>query len=82
MILFFVSIVFWVAKFKNIIDFVFSYVVMSQNDAMAWLNDVTNLTPSILTCGVTRQIIRSLPVYTWLFGLLNQEMSLLNQEMS
>ena len=83
---FFVSIAFWVAKFKNIIDFVFSYVVMSQSDAMtfwhdymAWLYDVTKLIPSILSCGVTRQMIRSLPVYTWLFWLLSQKMSLLSQ---
>ena len=39
MILFFVSIVFWVAKFKIIIDFVFSYVVMSQSDAMTSWHD-------------------------------------------
>ena len=36
---FFVSMVIWVAKFKNIIDFVFSYVVMSQRDAMTSWHD-------------------------------------------
>ena len=39
MILYFVSVVIWVAKFKNIIDFVFSYVVMSQRDAITSWHD-------------------------------------------
>ena len=38
-------------------------------DVMAWLYDVTKLTQSRVTCGGTRQMIRSLPVYTWLFGM-------------
>ena len=84
--LFFVCIVLlWVAKFKNIINFVIlicGQVTKWCYDVMAWLYDVTKLTPSILTCVVTRQMILSLPVYTCLFRLLNQEMSLLNQEMS
>ena len=43
MILFFVSIVLWVAKFKNIIDFVFSYMVISQSDAMtSWHGYMTS----------------------------------------
>ena len=37
--LFFVSIVFWVDKFKNIIDSVFAYVVMSCHDAMTSWHD-------------------------------------------
>ena len=47
-------------------------------DVMTWLYDVTKLILSISTCVVTGQMIRSLPVYTWLFGLLNHKMSLLN----
>ena len=65
---FFVFIVFWVNKFKNIIDFVFficDHSTMWRYDVMPWLYDVTTRTPSILTCGVTRQMIRSLPMFTW-----------------
>ena len=44
--IFFVSVVFWVAELKNIIDFIFAYVVMSLRDAMTSLTlyDVTKLT--------------------------------------
>ena len=49
--IFFVSIVFLVAEFKNI-DFIFAYVVMSLRDAMTSLTlyDVTRLTLSISAC--------------------------------
>ena len=69
-----------VQKYHRFCIFICGHVTKWRYDVMAWLYDVTKLTKSISTCGVTRQIIRSLPVYTWL--LLNQEMSLLNQEMS
>ena len=36
---FFVSIVFWVAEFKNIIDSVFVYMVMPWSDAMTSMHD-------------------------------------------
>ena len=39
MVIFFVSIVFWVDKFKNIIDSVFAYVVMSCHDTMTSWHD-------------------------------------------
>ena len=62
---FLVSMVFWVAEFKNIKNLVFACVVMSLSDAMtslAWLYDVTKLTSSILACRVPRH--DSLLVYT------------------
>ena len=40
------------------------HVTKWRYDVMAWLYDVTKLIQSILTCGVTRQMIWSLPVYT------------------
>ena len=58
---FFVSIVFWVDKFKNIIDSVFAYVVMSRSDAMASWHDYMTYHNSLhlyLTCGSARQMIR------------------------
>ena len=45
--------------------FICGHVTKWRYDVMAWLHDVTKLSPSILTCGVTRQMIRSLPVYIW-----------------
>ena len=71
-----------VQKYHWFCIFICGHVTKWHYDVMAWLYDVTKLTPSISTCKVTRQMIRPLPVYTWLFGLLNQEISLLNQEMS
>ena len=62
-----------VQKYHRFRIFICGHVTKWRYDVMAWLYDVTKLTPSILTCRVTRQMIRSLPVYTWL--LLNQEMS-------
>ena len=67
-----------VQKYYRFCIFICGHVTKWRYDVMAWPYDVTKLTPSILTCGVTRQMIRSMPVYTWL--LLNQEMSLLKQE--
>ena len=71
----FVSVVFWVAELKNIIDFIFAYVVMSLRDAMTSLTlyDITKLTLSISDCRCARKIIRCL--FIWLFELLNQEVS-------
>ena len=69
-----------VQKYHRFRIFICGHVTKWRYDVMAWLYDVTKLTPSISTCRVTRQMIRLLPVYTWL--LLNQEMSSLNQEMS
>ena len=39
------------------------HVTTWRYDVMTWLYDVTKLTTSISTCGVTGQMIRSLPVY-------------------
>ena len=74
-IYFFVSIVFWVSEFKNIIDFIFAYVVMSLRDAMTSLTlyDATKVTLSISSCRCARKMIRCL--FIWLFELLNQEVS-------
>ena len=69
-----------VQKYHRFCIFICGHVTKWRYDVMAWLYDVTKLTPSISTCRVTRQMIRLLPVYIWL--LLNEEMSLLNQEMS
>ena len=52
--------------------FIYGHVTKWRYDVMAWLYDVTKLTQSILTCGVTRQMIGSLPVYTQLFGLIRK----------
>ena len=71
-----------VQKYHRFCILICGHVTKWRYDVMAWLYDATKHTPSILTCGVTRQMIRSLPVHTWLFGSLNQEMSLLIQEMS
>ena len=38
---FFASLVFWFAKFKNIIDFVISYVVMSCHKVTLWRHGMT-----------------------------------------
>ena len=51
-------------KYHLFCIFICGHVIKWRYDVMAWLYDVTKLTPSILTCGVTRQIFRSLPVYT------------------
>ena len=58
-----------VRKYHRFCIFTFGNVTKWRYDVMAWLYDVTKLTLSILTCGVTRQMIRSLPVHTWLFGI-------------
>ena len=73
--IFFVSIVFWVAELKNIIDFLFAYVVMSIRDAMTSLKlyDITKLPLSISAYRCARKMIRCL--FVWLFELLNQEVS-------
>ena len=59
-----------VQKYYLFCIFLCSHVTKWRYDVMAWLYDVTKLTSPISTCGVTEQMIRSLPVYTWL--LLNQ----------
>ena len=55
-----------VQKYHWFCIFICGHVTKWRYDVMAWLYDVTKLTPSISTCRVTRQMIRSLPVYTWL----------------
>ena len=52
-------------KYHRFCIFICGHVTKWRYDVMTWQYDVTKLTPSILTCGVTRQMIRSLPVYTW-----------------
>ena len=52
-----------VQKYHRFCIFICGHVTKWCDDVMAWPFDVTKLTPSISTCGVTRQIIRSLPVY-------------------
>ena len=71
-----------IQKYHPFCILICGHVTTWRYDVMTRLYDVTKLTPSISTCGVTGQMIRSLPVYTWLFGLLNLKMSLHNQEMS
>ena len=65
----FVSIVFWVAELKNIIDFLFAYVVMPLRDAMTSLTlyDITKLTLSISARRCARKMIRCL--FVWLFEI-------------
>ena len=59
-----------VQKYHRFCICIYGHAIKWRYDDIAWLYDVSKLTPSISTCGVTRQMIRSLPVYTWL--LLNQ----------
>ena len=54
-----------VRKYHRFCIFICDHGTMWRYDVIAWLYDFTKLTPSILTCGVTRQMNRWLPVFTW-----------------
>ena len=80
---FFVSIVFWVAKFKNIIDFVFSYVVMSQSDTMtSWHDYMRHKTHSVYINVWSDVTDDSIVARVYIVVWINQKMLLLDQEMS
>ena len=48
-----------VQKYHRFCILICGHVTKWRYDVMEWLYDVTKLTPSILTCTVTRQMIRS-----------------------
>ena len=55
----FYSILGWqVQKYHRFCICICGYVIKWRYDVMAWLCDVTKLTPSILACGLARQMIR------------------------
>mgnify|MGYP003542267360 FL=1 len=47
-----------VQKYHRFCIFICGHVTKWRYDVMAWLYDVTKLTPSILACGLARQMIR------------------------
>ena len=53
-----------VQKYHWFCIFIYGHDTKWRYDVMTWLYDVKKLTQSILTCGVTRQMIWSLPVHT------------------
>ena len=71
MIIFFVSMVFWVNKFKYVINFSFVWCC----DVMTWRHDVTKPDLPISACRCARKLI--LFLFPWFFRSLSSKMLLI-----